>query len=451
MQALLSYDQSPALSAPLRFFLTAPFFGILAGALLVASGPEIFASRWTPGALALTHLLTAGFMLQVMLGAMVQILPVVAGANIANSRGVAVVVHAAVTTGALVLAAAFLTFSPALFAVASVLIGAGVALFVAAAGHALYAVPATSPTIVGLKLALAGLFVTIALGVALAAALAGALDLPPVLGLLTLADIHLGWGFVAWGAILLAAVAGVVVPMFQLTPSYPDWFGRAYAWTAIIVVALWSAAQVFAPAAWQLLASAALVAIAALFALVTLQLQRQSKRARFDVSQHYWRVAMVSVLVACALWVAMQGLSFGEWSGSEAWEEIRNWQGGPLLIGVAIVAGAFVSVITGMLYKIVPFLIWLNLQNLGQGRVLAPNMKKIISEKAMRGQMLAHFAALALLVLAVLVPDPLVPVAGIALIAANGALALNLVGALRVYRDHHKKIARLATEGASAP
>ena len=84
MQALLSFDQSPPLDAPIRFFLTAPAFGILAGLLVLWSGwsgSASFASRWTPHVLALTHLITAGFMLQVMLGAMIQIFPVVAGAN----------------------------------------------------------------------------------------------------------------------------------------------------------------------------------------------------------------------------------------------------------------------------------------------------------------------------------------------------------------------------------
>ena len=33
MQALLSYDQSPPIAAPFRFFLTAPVFAILAGVL----------------------------------------------------------------------------------------------------------------------------------------------------------------------------------------------------------------------------------------------------------------------------------------------------------------------------------------------------------------------------------------------------------------------------------
>ena len=70
MQALLSYDRSPPIAAPFRFFLTAPAFGILAGVLLIWAGPNAFLSRWTSEALALTHLVTAGFMLQAMLGAL---------------------------------------------------------------------------------------------------------------------------------------------------------------------------------------------------------------------------------------------------------------------------------------------------------------------------------------------------------------------------------------------
>jgi len=74
----LSYDAAPAFSTPLRFFLTAPAFGIAAGATPLAV-PELLDSRWTPGALAVTHLMAVGFMLSVMLGALLQILPVVAG------------------------------------------------------------------------------------------------------------------------------------------------------------------------------------------------------------------------------------------------------------------------------------------------------------------------------------------------------------------------------------
>ena len=55
MQALLSYDQSPPMAAPFRFFLSAPVFGVLAGLLLVWSGQSALMSRWTPEAVAATH------------------------------------------------------------------------------------------------------------------------------------------------------------------------------------------------------------------------------------------------------------------------------------------------------------------------------------------------------------------------------------------------------------
>lgn len=54
MQALLSFDKAPPFAAPLRFFLTAPLFSLAAGLLLLFVGPDLLASRWTPGLLAAT-------------------------------------------------------------------------------------------------------------------------------------------------------------------------------------------------------------------------------------------------------------------------------------------------------------------------------------------------------------------------------------------------------------
>ena len=93
-----------------------------------------------------------------------------------------------------------------------------------------------------------------------------------------------------------------------------------------------------------------------------------------------------------------------------------------------------------MLYKIVPFLIWLHLQNRGQGAVAAPNMKKIIVERDMERQCLAHVVSCALLLFAALWPDAFAYPAGVALIAANAWLLRNLLSALRVLRAHMQKI-----------
>jgi hypothetical protein len=425
MQALLSFDQAPPFAAPFRFFVTAPLFAILAGILLLWSGPGLMASRWTPSALALTHLVTVGFMMQVMLGAMVQILPVVAGANILKSLQVARIVHLAITVGALLLVLAFLTYDPLTFVMAAACLGLGVFVFIGTAAHALYSVPSATPTVRGLKLALLGFGVTVSLGVLLAASLGLSFSLP----VMQLADIHLAWGFLAWGGVLLAAVANVVVPMFQLTPPYPDWFSRSYSYAALSAVVLWTWVELADWSLFSALFSGVLVVIAALFLLLTLRIQRKSKRAKFDATQHYWRVALLSAFAACGLWLAARSIpSFSE------------WQGWPLLFGVLLLGGGFMSVIVGMLYKIVPFLIWLHLQNMGRGKLVAPNMKKVLSEQQMQRQMRAHFAALALLLLAVFWPEWFVYPAGLALIAANVWLLRNLLSAADVYRQHRLKI-----------
>jgi len=425
MQELLSYDQSPPIAAPFRFFLTAPVFGVLAGLLLIWSGPNAFLSRWTPDALALTHLITAGFMLQVMLGALIQVLPVVAGANMARPQLVATLVHAAITLGGILLPLAFLTFRPTLFVGASVCFIGGGLLFVGASAWAMRGIPATGPTINGLKIAVAGLALTVVVGVAMALGLAGWFTLP----LVQLADIHLLWGFAVWGLGLLAAVAYVVVPMFQITPSYPDWFSTRFVPAAITLTVLWTVLGGIGFETSTFATGFALAVAAAVFAGVTLTLQWRSKRARFDTNQHCWRVAMVSILAAIVLWLA-----------ANVFPVVAEWPGWPVLCGVLLMYGGFVSVINGMLYKIVPFLAWLHLQNRGQGVLLAPNMKKIIDERAMHRQMLSHFTAVILLILAVFWPEWVSWPAGAAIVVSQVWLARNLWSGVRVFRVHCRKI-----------
>jgi hypothetical protein len=427
MQALLSFEHAPPISAPLRFFLTAPLFAILAGGLLLYSGPELFVSRWTPAALALTHLITVGFMLQVMLGAMQQLLPVVVGANFLRPRLLATLVHAAITPGALLLAAAFLTYEPLLFAGAAVCLATGVGIFLVAAAFALNGIATTNPTVLGFKLSLLGLSVTALSGVLLASALGLSLDLP----LTQLANLHLGWGFMGWGCTLVAAVAFVAVPMFQITPEYPAWFARSFTIIALAAVALWTLVDLAGWSRPAALLSAIVVASAAMFSFMTLQILRQSRRAKRDASHHLWTVSMGSALLACAVWLATRLIiPFDQWQG---------WQ---LLFGVLLLFGCFMSVILGMLYRIVPFLVWLNLQNRGRGRVSAPNMKKVLPQVRIDGQIRIHFLAATLLLLSVFWPRWFVYPAGLALIVASGWLLANLLYATTVYRNHLVTIER---------
>lgn len=422
LQPGLSFDQAPPFAAPLRFFLTAPVFGVLAGLLLAWTGPDALASRWLPGTLALTHLLTLGFMAMVMMGALLQMLPVVAGARVPAPLLLATVVHAFLVAGTLSLAAGFLLADPRWLRGGAVLVSVAVAAFTVVAGYAAIRAPAATPTVAGMRLALAALPVTAGLGVALVSVLSGWSAETP---LQALTNLHLGWGFAGWVGLLVIGVAYQVVPMFQMTPPYPVPMTRWLAPAMFATLCAWTAVRVLLPGEeTAVLLEAGLALGAAAFAGQTLRLQQQRKRRIADATLLFWRVGMASLIAAAALRLA--GLAF-----PGAQESERS----PVLLGVLLTAGFAVSVINGMLYKIVPFLAWFHLQPLSLGRGTVPNMKEILPDRVCMGQFRAHCAALALLLAAALWPDWLARPAGVALALSCGWLGWNLLWAWRVYRN----------------
>jgi hypothetical protein len=348
---------------------------------------------------------------------------------------VARIVHPGLSAGALLLAAGFLFGSPALLGSAAFVLGPTGLFFLVVTASALVAVPSTSPTIRGIKFALFSLAGVVSLGVILALALAFGWPLP----LVALADLHAAWGLGGWAGVLLAAMAYVVVPMFQLTPGYP---ARASWWFPTFILTMLLLLSVGVLVDWPLLGrlgqfGVALAGIA--FAGLTLRLQGKRRRARPDATYRYWQLGLI---------LSIFGLFF--LLTVAIWPGASDIEGSTLIFGILLVAGGFIPFITGMLYKIVPFLSWMHLQNCGQAKVPAPAMNKILAEPAMHRQMLAYVAALALLLAAVFFPAWLARPAGLAFAVANGWLWWNLGGAIGRYCRHQADIeaklaARLAT------
>lgn len=417
----LSLEQAPPFSVPLRFFLSAPLFALLAAAVLAVSGPDAFASRWTPAVLAATHLLTLGFLGMCMLGALTQMLPVLAGAVIAAPRRLAWLTHTPLAAGTLLLAGGFLfAWRAALFA-ALVLLAWALSLFVLTAGLALVRSAARTATVRAMQLALVALAVTVLLGVLLGLGMTGAMTLP----LPRLADVHLGWGLLGWMGLLILGVAYQVVPMFQMTPAYPDFMQRTLAPALLGSLLAWSLSYGFDAGVWRWIAALGLLLAFVLFAWTTLRLQRQRRRRLPDVTLRFWRVGMLSMSAAALLW-----------SSAQLVPEVADAPFYPLLLGLLWIVGFGLSIVEGMLYKIVPFLVWLHLQNRRLPRGTVPNMKEIIEEAAARRQAGFHEAALVLLLAAAVQPAPLIYLAALAGGLSAWLLAWNLAAAWRVYRRH---------------
>ncbi len=431
MQPTLSFEQAPPISVPYRFFLTAPLFGAVAGLILVVLGPDTLQSRWSSGALAMTHLIVVDFMLQAMCGSLLQFVAVVAGANIWRPQLVAAVVHPLITAGAIFLASAFLLEQPALFLLAAAVFVTALGLFLTVMAVALLRTPARGMSIHVLRVAVFGLLLTLALGATLALTLGLEGHLQTDWSLIALINVHVAWGLGGWALMLVIGVSYLVVPMFQLTPAYPSWLTRLLPAGLFLVLCLWSL-QLLAPQAaaqaWQAYVGLAGVLLAGVYAGVTLWLQSRRRRRQADVTFIFWRGAMLSLLAFVLSWIAFEALP-----------QLGGSLRAPVWLGVLALPGLFLSVITGMLYKIMPFLNWLHLQRQGGAATPPPNMKQMIPEGAMRGQMRLHFTALGLLLAAVIWPGLAIP-AGLAFCASCVWLEWNLIGAARVYARFRDQI-----------
>ncbi len=429
-QAGLSYTQAPPFSVPLRFFLTAPLFALAAALVLLWQGPELFNSRWNPAMAGITHMLTLGFMGLVMLGAILQMLPVVAGTPMHRPERVATIIYTGATIGIILFCFGLISAVPLALKAALPTLGAALLLFAALVAITLRRALPQNLTARAMRLAALMLAGTVALGLVLLSNHAFGWWLQ---AREQLANLHLTWGLLGWVAILIVGVAYQVVPMFQLTPAYPAKLTR---WLA---PGLFAILLLLAPAsqlpALQLVLRILLAAGLAAFGLATLRLQTKRRRKLPDVSLNFWRVGMLSLLSAIGFWFSAQIV-----------QALGAWQRYGMLLGVLMIVGFAVSVINGMLYKIVPFLVWFHLQSKNKAHgITVPNVRDILPESRTRPQMWLHFAALGMLLAATLLPTMFTYPAALLFGASNLSLWLNIVAAVRIYRSTSARLEQAHT------
>ncbi len=435
-QSKLILSQTPALSVPLRFFLTAPLFGVAAAMAALLQGDDLFSSRWSPGMLACTHLLVLGYLGMVMQGALLQVVSVLTGGRPPHVRRLGALAQAALTLGTLSLATGFLTASPLAMGGAALLLGLSFAVFIGAVIAGLLRSRARRDAGLGISLALAGLAITVGLGAWLAMGYGWeGIALPR-----HLTDVHLAWGLLGWGGILLVTVAYEVVPMFQLTPVYPALMTRCLSSVLMAGLILWSGGGLFDAPGLSAVGGSLSAAGLAAFAMLTLWLQTKRKKKQPDATVWFWRCAMSALLAAVLIWAVAAFVP--AWRGSPAYG---------LLLGLLVIYGFLVSVVNGMLYKILPFLTWLHLSievtEHKLSRRLVPNVKKIIPDEKARVQFWLHMLTLLLMAGCTWRPAWFLAPLALALAASNVALWLNLYGAVRVFRKTRAGIAAASSGG----
>ena len=426
-QAGLQLEQAPPVSVPFRFFLVAPVFLLLAAAALLWRGPEALVARLSPAAIAIAHLFALGFMAMVMIGAMIQMLPVLQGSPVPRPRVTAALTFAGVGLGTLALAAGFLFGERWLLKAGAFALAAGFLVFVTAVLVCLGRAPSQNHTVRAMWLAVLSLLVTVVFGVMLAALFGWGIAPPNS----SVHSLHPGWSLLGWTGLLVVGVGFELVPMLQMTPHYPKPMTRYLVPAILALLALWSAALWIDDGRWGTLAVGCAVAMAVaymLFAVMTVVLQQRRRRRLPDVTLDFWRVGMGSLIGAGLVW----GVRVA-WPGP--WPQSMD-----ILIGVLAMFGFAGSVMSGMLYKIMPFLAWFHLQSICVPGKLAPNMKKILPDARQRMQFRSQVLALVLFCAAALWPGPFAYPAALALAATAVLLEMNMLMVVRAYRDSLKQM-----------
>ncbi|MDR3481968.1 MAG: hypothetical protein P4L91_14780 [Burkholderiaceae bacterium] len=422
MQRVLSFERSPSFSVPLRFFLTAPAFAIAAGIVVAWHGPQAFESRWSPVTLALTHMLTLGVLTMSMIGALFQILHVVAGVEIPRVRLTASVVHALLALGVCTFVAAFLTSEKPLFQIALFLLLAAFVCLLGACTVGLLRTESSSATLTAIHLSLLALTFAVMFGGTLAGVFGWGIAVPFML----LGDLHVGFGLLGWVGLLVVGVAYQVVPMFQMTPIYPSLLTKGLAPILFLLLCLWGVATAIVPPAlgWLPIALAILIATGyAIFSATTIYLLWRRKRKTREATSLFWLTGLTSLLLCVGLWAV-----------GESIPGVKAAPAYPIALGILFVVGFAYTTINGMLYKIVPFLVWYHLQNrTAQTYGKAPNVKQIVPDRSAFRQFVAHVGALLLLLGASMFSAQLARLAGVAFAVSSALLWVNLLNATRIY------------------
>lgn len=406
----LSVDQAPPISAPLRFFLTAPLFGVLAGVLILFSDVQTLSSRHSLDAIAIAHAITIGFLSFVMLGALTQMLPVLAGAKIAKVGTVASVSHLLLLFGTLFMIFGLQSAHSAVTLAASLFLGSGFLIMIISMLSGLLRVKNITPSVRAMITSLIFAFMIVLIGVHLLSSYG--LDKFSKLHVL-FSNVHSVWAIFGFAGILIIGVAFHILPMFYVAPRFKKFCKQNVVWIISMGLFLWLIFNLY----FEDYAIVAKILVALFFwAFATTVYIKLNARRRpiSDVTVWYWKSSAIFMTLGSFAWV------------------INDFYDAKYIVVVSIlIGGGFIfSIMSGMLYKIIPFLVWFHLN--AKGYMSIPTMNEMIDKRLAKIQFILFIVSIIGFIISFFVPSFLA-IFAVTFIISMIILEYNIVSAVLIY------------------
>lgn len=418
-QGGLSLEQAPPISVVMRFFITASIFGLLLGIALFTNFTGMVSFNQANMQVMIVHTLALGVMASFMLGALFQMLPVIAGVLIETPTQKAMIVHVLLIVGLTAQLFAFNSASiPLLYLLALFYLGVSLLYALIIMIRRLLHIKDHSSSSKGILFALSSFIVTILLGSYLLLALGGYIEGS---SFVQVKELHYTFAIFGWISLLIISISFQVVEMFYITPKYPSFFGK-YLILMIFILLLVKSFAIILNMESQII-TLLLSTIFIVYAGITLHRLQHRKRPTSDATVWFWRLGM-GLLIASMLTVII--------------DTLITLPNHVIYISYITFIGFALSIVFAMVYKIVPFLTWFHLSN--QGYISAPMMHDIIHPKKAKIHFRIHVAMIITWLGSVLLEKAnyLIVFASLLVIASFGWLLYHLIYAVRKYQYTQK-------------
>ena len=367
---------APSSTLPLLFTITG-LLALFLGAGWIVVQPEILALyHYSPGTIAVTHLFVLGWLCSIVMGAMYQLVPVALETKLFSER-LAQIQFAFHLTGFVGMVWAFSAWNLKSVALFGAMLAVGVAVFTYNIARTLLRVPKWNVVATSVASAIGWVLLAVGAGLVIALAKSFSESLPTLAGWVFRFDpigamhAHAHLGAIGFFLILIVGVSYKLIPMFTLSELQNP---RRAAWSVILLNAglAGSFLTILLRSPWKLAFALAVVLALALYALELRAILRARKRAAMDWGVRGFLTAVsfmfpLSIIAAVLSW---PGLPVNTYT-----MQLENVYGFLGLVGVVSFA------IIGMLYKIIPFIVWFGTYSQHIGRAQVPSLAELYSAR----------------------------------------------------------------------
>ncbi|KQU03453.1 hypothetical protein ASG68_27710 [Rhizobium sp. Leaf453] len=420
-------------------YFSASIAFLLSGLVSIGSGYGTLSAVDAPDNLAIIHLIVIGWLGLLFCGALLQFVPVLSATHLrlpwlAAPALLALCLGLGLLTMGFLALGGRLPIDATIMSVGGMLLGIGFLCIMAMLATTIVAQRAFGISGFLVLVGLCALGVTIVLGNMFASLLAGVLDIPLLAThLAELAPYHAGLGILGWMTVTAIGVSYRLFAMFMLAPERTGARNPIAIAVPCALAALFSAIGLrFLDAAWaQTVTIVAVILLALIVGLYGQDVWRMFKaRRRKTLELNSWTGLAALGFLALAAMLLVGAVSFSTnmaLATAAFYLLIMGW-----LTGLGL----------GQLYKIIPFLTWLETYGPVMGRREVPRVQDLVDERHARPWFGTFYVSVLVGAAAILFgSDPLFRAATWIQCAAVAALALEYLRARRLsYAPLHVRL-----------